>query len=216
MFAIVFGLSMDYEVFLVSRIHEEWGRQNDASAAIRDGLTETGRVITAAAAVMVVVFALLHLRRRAGDRALRARARERRLPRRARRSAASCSRPCSSCSAPGPGTSPAGSTAGCPDSRSSIRVPCRAANPPSSKPQNRRTGDARPRNTASATLSPPAGSTIVPCDVTSGAHATDADRLTRAEPVATDASVASDRPSAYIPGDRRRALAAGADAARRR
>jgi putative drug exporter of the RND superfamily len=57
MFAIVFGLSMDYEVFLVSRIHEEWSRQGDASAAVRDGLTQTGRVITAAAAVMVVVFA---------------------------------------------------------------------------------------------------------------------------------------------------------------
>ncbi|HJX47018.1 MAG TPA: MMPL family transporter, partial [Gaiellaceae bacterium] len=57
MFAIVFGLSMDYEVFLVSRIHEEWGLQKDASAAVRDGVIETGRVITAAAAVMVVVFA---------------------------------------------------------------------------------------------------------------------------------------------------------------
>jgi RND superfamily putative drug exporter len=57
MFAIVFGLSMDYEVFLVSRIHEEWTLQRDASAAVRDGLIETGRVITAAAAVMVVVFA---------------------------------------------------------------------------------------------------------------------------------------------------------------
>jgi RND superfamily putative drug exporter len=57
MFAIVFGLSMDYEVFLVSRIHEEWGLQRDSSAAVRDGLIETGRVITAAAAVMVVVFA---------------------------------------------------------------------------------------------------------------------------------------------------------------
>jgi RND superfamily putative drug exporter len=56
MFAIVFGLSMDYEVFLVSRIHEEWTRTHDASVAIRDGLIETGRVITAAAAVMVVVF----------------------------------------------------------------------------------------------------------------------------------------------------------------
>ncbi len=56
MFAIVFGLSMDYEVFLVSRIHEEWGRLGDAPAAVREGLTETGRVITAAAAVMVVVF----------------------------------------------------------------------------------------------------------------------------------------------------------------
>jgi len=57
MFAIVFGLSMDYEVFLVSRIHEEWGRQRDAGAAVHDGVVETGRVITAAAAVMVVVFA---------------------------------------------------------------------------------------------------------------------------------------------------------------
>jgi RND superfamily putative drug exporter len=47
---------MDYEVFLVSRIHEEWTRQHDHSAAIHDGLVETGRVITAAAAVMVVVF----------------------------------------------------------------------------------------------------------------------------------------------------------------
>ncbi|HEY5059085.1 MAG TPA: MMPL family transporter [Gaiellaceae bacterium] len=57
MFAIVFGLSMDYEVFLVSRIHEEWTLQRDSSAAVRDGLVGTGRVITAAAAVMVVVFA---------------------------------------------------------------------------------------------------------------------------------------------------------------
>jgi RND superfamily putative drug exporter len=57
MFAIVFGLSMDYEVFLVSRIHEEWTRQRDTDAAVRDGLVGTGRVITAAAAVMVVVFA---------------------------------------------------------------------------------------------------------------------------------------------------------------
>jgi RND superfamily putative drug exporter len=55
-FAIVFGLSMDYEVFLVSRIHEEWQRRRDANAAIRDGVSNTGRVITAAAAVMVAVF----------------------------------------------------------------------------------------------------------------------------------------------------------------
>ncbi len=55
-FAIVFGLSMDYEVFLVSRIHEEWQSHRDASAAIREGLARTGRVITAAAAVMVAVF----------------------------------------------------------------------------------------------------------------------------------------------------------------
>ncbi len=56
-FAIVFGLSMDYEVFLVSRIHEEWQHRDDASAAVREGVATTGRVITAAAAVMVVVFA---------------------------------------------------------------------------------------------------------------------------------------------------------------
>jgi RND superfamily putative drug exporter len=56
-FAIVFGLSMDYEVFLVSRIHEEWQHRGDASAAVREGVANTGRVITAAAAVMVAVFA---------------------------------------------------------------------------------------------------------------------------------------------------------------
>ncbi|MDX6565306.1 MAG: putative drug exporter of the superfamily, partial [Gaiellales bacterium] len=57
MFAIAFGLSMDYEVFLVSRIHEEWQNRRDPSAAIHRGLASTARVITAAAAVMVAVFA---------------------------------------------------------------------------------------------------------------------------------------------------------------
>jgi RND superfamily putative drug exporter len=55
-FAVVFGLSMDYEVFLVSRIHEEWQHRGSATAAVREGLAHTGRVITAAAAVMVAVF----------------------------------------------------------------------------------------------------------------------------------------------------------------
>jgi putative drug exporter of the RND superfamily len=55
-FAIVFGLSMDYEVFLVSRIHEEWRRTGDAQHAVREGLAATGSVITAAAAIMIVVF----------------------------------------------------------------------------------------------------------------------------------------------------------------
>jgi RND superfamily putative drug exporter len=55
-FAIVFGLSMDYEVFLISRVHEEWQSRGDASAAVREGLAHTGRVISAAAAVMVAVF----------------------------------------------------------------------------------------------------------------------------------------------------------------
>ena len=55
-FAIVFGLSMDYEVFLVSRMHEEWQRSGDAARAVREGLATTGGVITAAAAIMIVVF----------------------------------------------------------------------------------------------------------------------------------------------------------------
>ncbi|MEU9864946.1 MMPL family transporter [Streptomyces sp. NPDC047971] len=56
-FAIVFGLSMDYEVFLLSRIHEEWERSKDPQGAVREGLAATGKVITAAAAIMIVVFA---------------------------------------------------------------------------------------------------------------------------------------------------------------
>jgi len=55
-FAIVFGLSMDYEVFLLARIHEEWKRTGDAAGSVRTGLAATGRVITAAAAIMIVVF----------------------------------------------------------------------------------------------------------------------------------------------------------------
>jgi RND superfamily putative drug exporter len=56
MFAVVFGLSMDYEVFLISRIREEWIRNRDASRAVADGIAFTGRVITAAAAIMICVF----------------------------------------------------------------------------------------------------------------------------------------------------------------
>jgi RND superfamily putative drug exporter len=66
-FAIVFGLSMDYEVFLVSRIHEEWQLRRDARAAVGEGLAHTGRVITAAAAVMVAVFGAFAI---SGDRVL--------------------------------------------------------------------------------------------------------------------------------------------------
>ena len=66
-FAIVFGLSMDYEVFVVSRVHEEWGASHDASAAVREGLARTGRVVTAAAAVMVAVFGAFAI---SGDRVL--------------------------------------------------------------------------------------------------------------------------------------------------
>ena len=55
-FAILFGLSMDYQVFLVSRIREEWLRTGDNAAAVRRGLAITGRTITAAAAIMILVF----------------------------------------------------------------------------------------------------------------------------------------------------------------
>ena len=57
LFSIVFGLSMDYEVFLMSRIHEEWEHTHDAGASVTRGLALTGRVITAAATIMVTVFA---------------------------------------------------------------------------------------------------------------------------------------------------------------
>jgi len=56
MFAILFGLSMDYEVFLLSRIREEYLRTGDNGVAVADGLAATARVITAAAAIMVFVF----------------------------------------------------------------------------------------------------------------------------------------------------------------
>jgi putative drug exporter of the RND superfamily len=56
MFAILFGLSMDYEVFLLSRVREEYLKLGDTSKAVTEGLARTARVITAAAAIMVVVF----------------------------------------------------------------------------------------------------------------------------------------------------------------
>jgi putative drug exporter of the RND superfamily len=56
LFAIVFGLSMDYEVFLLSRVREEWKRTGDSRTSVADGLAATAKVITAAAAIMVMVF----------------------------------------------------------------------------------------------------------------------------------------------------------------
>jgi len=56
MFPILFGVSMDYEVFLVTRMYEEWHRRLDNSEAVHHGLAATGRTITAAAAIMVLVF----------------------------------------------------------------------------------------------------------------------------------------------------------------
>jgi RND superfamily putative drug exporter len=57
MFPILFGLSMDYEVFLLSRIYEEWHHREDNREAVTHGLAATGKTITAAAAIMVLVFA---------------------------------------------------------------------------------------------------------------------------------------------------------------
>ena len=56
LFVILFGLSMDYEVFLLSRIREEYDSSGDNAAAVARGLSRTARVITAAAAIMVAVF----------------------------------------------------------------------------------------------------------------------------------------------------------------
>lgn len=56
LFAIVFGLSMDYEIFLLSRVKETWDRTHDNHVAVADGLARTGRVISAAALIMVSVF----------------------------------------------------------------------------------------------------------------------------------------------------------------
>jgi putative drug exporter of the RND superfamily len=56
LFAVVFGLSMDYEVFLISRVREEWVRHKDATRATTDGIALTGRVISAAALIMICVF----------------------------------------------------------------------------------------------------------------------------------------------------------------
>jgi RND superfamily putative drug exporter len=57
LFAMLFGLSMDYEVFLLSRMREEWDRLHDNTAAVAGGLEHTGRIITAAAVIMIAAFA---------------------------------------------------------------------------------------------------------------------------------------------------------------
>jgi RND superfamily putative drug exporter len=56
MFAVLFGLSMDYEVFLLSRVREEYLGHGHTGRAVAEGLAKTARVITAAAAIMVAVF----------------------------------------------------------------------------------------------------------------------------------------------------------------
>jgi RND superfamily putative drug exporter len=56
LFPVLFGLSMDYEVFLVARIYEEWHRRGDTAEAVKHGVAATGRTITAAAWIMILVF----------------------------------------------------------------------------------------------------------------------------------------------------------------
>jgi RND superfamily putative drug exporter len=56
MFAILFGLSMDYQVFLLTRVREEYDRSGDTRTAVVTGLSHTARVITSAALIMIVVF----------------------------------------------------------------------------------------------------------------------------------------------------------------
>jgi RND superfamily putative drug exporter len=68
LFAIVFGLSMDYEVFLLSRMREEYDRTGDNATAVADGLAATARVITAAALIMILVFSAFIL---GDDRAIK-------------------------------------------------------------------------------------------------------------------------------------------------
>ncbi|WP_158621322.1 MMPL family transporter [Streptomyces triticirhizae] len=62
-FVILFGLSMDYEVFLISRMKEEWGISGDNTRAVTQGVVHTAKVITAAAVIMMVVFAAFMLTR---------------------------------------------------------------------------------------------------------------------------------------------------------
>ena len=57
LFSVLFGLSMDYQVFLLSRIHERWSATGDTPGAIVHGVASTARLITGAAAIIVVVFA---------------------------------------------------------------------------------------------------------------------------------------------------------------
>src|SRR6202043_342997 len=68
LFAIIFGLSMDYEVFLVTRMHEEWQHSRNPGYAVRHGLALTGKVVMAAAIIMISVFGSFMF---GGDRAIK-------------------------------------------------------------------------------------------------------------------------------------------------
>ena len=82
MFAILFGLSMDYEVFLLSRVREEYVASGDSHTSVVDGLSSTARVITSAALIMISVFGAFVLGDDPDRQDVRGRPRRRRAPRR--------------------------------------------------------------------------------------------------------------------------------------
>ena len=88
MFCVLFGLSMDYGVLLLSRIREEYERTGDNTVAVGAGLERTGRLITAAAAIMAAVFFAFARGRRRGDQGDRHRHGDRGAPRRHHRARA--------------------------------------------------------------------------------------------------------------------------------
>ncbi len=121
MFAVVFGLSMDYEVFLVSRVREQWlrtrrrvrrGRRRDRAHRPGDHRRRRDHGLR---------LPLVHPRRRAHAQGVRLRARGRRLPRRARRALRAAARRARAARAQRPGACRAGSTPGCPTSTSRAR-----------------------------------------------------------------------------------------------
>ena len=82
MFAILFGLSMDYEVFLLSRVREQYLRHGNPVKAVVESIGSTARVITSAGLIMIAVFGIVHLDERRGHEDVRCRPGRRRPPRR--------------------------------------------------------------------------------------------------------------------------------------
>src|SRR3546814_13966392 len=72
MFAVLFGLSMDYEVFILSRIREDFVRTGDARGSVVSGLTSSAVVITAAALIMISVYDSIVLMNDQGEKQLAA------------------------------------------------------------------------------------------------------------------------------------------------
>ena len=123
MFAILFGLSMDYEVFLLSRIREEYLRSGDNAQAVADGLASTARVDHRRGRHHVHVLPVVRARRQRRHQALRHRVLGRDLHRRHAHPHGARARRRWSCSATPTGGCRAGSTASCPTSTSRVRRP---------------------------------------------------------------------------------------------